>query len=166
MELTFRPYTTSDGQVRLAVLINNQVVVRAPSLRETTVRHTTPGSAVWVLSENSKALRRLERQLRDGARVLRPVSEAKLKRSVLSGASYLTAADLAGLTEERAGAAQAILARQVDRAAAKKKKAAKKAAKKPTAAAMSAANLAALSQTIEALRAELAEVKAAKASEG
>jgi hypothetical protein len=121
--ITFLEITTPDSQNRLAVFVGGQVVCRAPSIKPETARHTAPGSVVWVLSENSKALGRLERQLREGARVLRPFDgEGDLERveaSVLSGVSYLTPEDLAGLVEERAGAGEAIAQRRAERQAAK-----------------------------------------------
>ena len=93
MKHTFTTFTTADGQNRLAVLIDEQIVCRAPSLRPDTKRHTEPGSAVWVLSEGSKSLGRLERQLKDGSRVLRAVEtkaeKARLSASILTGVSYL-----------------------------------------------------------------------------
>jgi len=144
MEITFATFATPDGQDRLAVFCDGLAVCRAPSLRASTARHTEPGSVVWVLSENSKALRRLERQLKDGSRVLRPAKtkadKALLKKSVLQGVSFLSDEDLAALTTERAGVAVALDAKAKARKAAKAKKPAKKAKAKagPTQAQMDA----------------------------
>ena len=119
MKTTFLPFTTVDGQLRLAVLIDEQIVCRAPSLKPDTVRHTTPGSVVWVLSEGSKSLLRLERQLKDGSRVCRPVTtktaRAKVEKSVITGVSFLSEKELAELTEERAGMAVAYAAKAAAR---------------------------------------------------
>ena len=121
MTVTFQVVPMSDGQDRHVVLIDGEVVCRAPSLRQNTERKTTPGSVVWVLSESSKSLRRLERQLRDGSRILRPAVPEKIEESVRTSCSYISEEELAALTEERAGVAKAIEERAQLRKAKSKK---------------------------------------------
>ena len=112
MQITLRKFEKAGSQSRFLVLVDGQAIVYAPRRKGKGLGVTAPGTALWVLSEGSKALRegRIEGQLERGSRLLRPLPRTKKAQEavVWMGKSLLTAVEI----EEALGVADAVSSRR------------------------------------------------------